>query len=308
MKKKLSLITILTICFILPFAASALAVDKIVSFGDSLSDNGPGDGYGFGVWSNGYVWLDYLADEMGVELEDRALGGAKTSGHIQYGDMFGLDWQVNLFLAEMPVGTDLSNTLFVIWAGGNDFLNITPEMDVSLVIGAAINNISDAVQSLLMVGAEKILVVNLPNLGVTPRFKDDPASAAGATMISETFNTYLKQTMCTYADMFPEPMFFMVDSFELLDYAIAKPGKFGLTNVTDADGAAVDYEGYLFWDAIHPTTATHKVIAAAACGQVKPWWLSRDMRKLQRKLRPLRTTLPFELECRIDAFFEKYNK
>ena len=52
--------------FYLPIATSALACNKIVSFGDSLSDNGPGDGYGFGVWINGYVWLDYLADEMGA--------------------------------------------------------------------------------------------------------------------------------------------------------------------------------------------------------------------------------------------------
>ena len=159
-----------------------------------------------------------------------------------------------------------------------------------------------------LVGAEKILVVNLPNLGVSPRYKDDPVSAAGATMIAEAFNGYLKQTICTYADIFPAPMFFMVDSFELVDYAIAKPDKFGFTNVTDADGEAVDYEGYLFWDTIHPTTATHQIIAAAACGQVKPWWLSRDMRKLQKKLRPLRTTLPFELECKIEAFFDGCNQ
>ena len=70
MKKKLTFITILTICFILPLAASAFACDKIVAFGDSLSDNGYADGYGFGIWSNGIVWLDYLADEMGVEPSD----------------------------------------------------------------------------------------------------------------------------------------------------------------------------------------------------------------------------------------------
>ena len=151
MKKKLMFIAILTICFVLPFAASTLACDKIVAFGDSLSDNGYADGYGFGIWSNGSVWLDYLADEMGVELEDRALGGAKTSGHNSgavdpNGDpIYGLDWQIAEFINDTPVGTDLSNTLFVIWCGGNDFLSMTPGTDPSLVIGFAINNISDAV-------------------------------------------------------------------------------------------------------------------------------------------------------------------
>ena len=125
-------------------------------------------------------------------------------------------------------------------------------------------------------------------------------------MLSSTFNDYLKQTMCTYADIFPGPHFYMVDTFELVEYAVAHPNKFGFTNVTDMDGLAVDYEGYLFWDAIHPTTKTHQIVAAAACGQVHPWRLSRGMRKLQKKLRPLRTTLPFELECKIEAFFAQF--
>jgi outer membrane lipase/esterase len=305
MRKKLTFIAILTICFVIPFAVSALACDKIVAFGDSLSDNGNADGYGFGVWSNGNVWLDYLADEMGVELEDRALGGAKTSGHESGATIYGLDWQVDQFLSETPVGTDLSDTLFVIWCGGNDFL-FMGDADINQVIGAAITNISDAVEALLLVGAENILVVNLPDLGVAPLYNSDPATAAGATMLAQTFNDYLKQTMCTFADIFPKPRFFMVDSFELVDYVAAHPRKFKFTNVTDMDGAGVDFEGYLFWDAIHPTTATHKIVAAAACGQVHPWGLSRDMRKLQRKLRPLRTRLPFEFECRIEAFFAQF--
>jgi phospholipase/lecithinase/hemolysin len=213
MKKKLTFITILTICFILPLAAASLACDKIVAFGDSLSDNGNADGYGFGIWSNGSVWLEYLADEMGVALEDRALGGAKTSGHNSGAPIYGLDWQIAGFINETPVGTDLSDTLFVIWCGGNDFLSLTADDDVSLVIGAAINNISGAVQALLMVGAENILVVNLPDLGAAPLNNGNPETAAAASMLSATFNDYLKQTMCTFADMFPEPRFFMVDSF-----------------------------------------------------------------------------------------------
>jgi phospholipase/lecithinase/hemolysin len=144
----------LAFLLILPASMPAFGWDKIIAFGDSLSDNGPEDGYGFGVASNGPVWLDYLADSMrDVELEDRALGGAQTDGPwIAEGTInIGMIQQINDYIASLPADADLSGILFSVWIGGNDFLALGPTEEV---ISAAITNINDALQSLVFTGAK----------------------------------------------------------------------------------------------------------------------------------------------------------
>ncbi len=78
MKKRALLVGALFLCLLFPFSTSAFAYSQIVAFGDSLSDNGPDDGWGIDVYSNGPVWIDYLAQDLGVGLLDMAYGGART--------------------------------------------------------------------------------------------------------------------------------------------------------------------------------------------------------------------------------------
>ena len=68
----------------------------------------------------------------------------------------------------------------------------------------------------------------------------------------------------------------LIDTYSLLDTAIANPAAYGLTNVTqpvwkgnltevtvaylDATGAA--QSGYLFFDDLHPTATGHALLAA----------------------------------------------
>lgn len=60
--------------------------NKIVAFGDELSDNGngsyahgttgsPANVYGFGTWTDGAVAVSYLASNLGMPLKDYAFGG-----------------------------------------------------------------------------------------------------------------------------------------------------------------------------------------------------------------------------------------
>lgn len=94
----------LMICAALFFSVPAMAFTNVVTFGDSISDNGlygvpypnpinnPGytnsmpwtnlttvsDAYGFGSYTDGKPWADRLADMLDAEMFNAAYGGATT--------------------------------------------------------------------------------------------------------------------------------------------------------------------------------------------------------------------------------------
>jgi len=84
--------------------------------------------------------------------------------------------------------------------------------------------------------------------------------------------------LCDLQEEFSDVTFYFVDSFEVTNYVISKRSKFGFTKkgVLKYPGFPKrpkyghSYEGYLWWDDIHPTTEGHKIIAAAAVSQADP--------------------------------------
>ena len=302
MKKGHLIILGLAILLILPASVPAYSWDRIVAFGDSLSDNGPGDGYGIGVATNGPVWLDYLAASMeGVELEDRALCGARSDGPLINNDTvnIGLIQQVSDYADTLLAGADLSHTLFTIWIGGNDFLAFGPYEEV---IDNAINNISDALQDLIDAGARDILVMNLPDLGLAPGVIYNPEADANAfTSASMTFNTSLSQLVCDFRGAYPKVKFYMADTFKLLQYAVKYSESLGFTNVDGMcglGGALPECAGYIFFDSIHPTTVTHQYLAALAVAQIKHGPVSRELKDALQKLNPIQPRMPFVVQCK----------
>ncbi|WP_235031247.1 SGNH/GDSL hydrolase family protein, partial [Geminicoccus flavidas] len=81
-------------------AASPPAFANVVVFGDSLSDTGNA-----GRFSNGPVWVEVLADRLGVELRAAQMGGSNFAvGGAQLDPAagpYGLRVQVDRFL-DMP--------------------------------------------------------------------------------------------------------------------------------------------------------------------------------------------------------------
>jgi outer membrane lipase/esterase len=71
-----------------------------------------------------------------------------------------------------------------------------------------------------------------------------------------------------------DPDIKLFDISDLMDDAIANPGAFGFTNVTDAcaqlPACIADPSTYLFWDGIHPTSATEAIISDAILSLVLP--------------------------------------
>ena len=73
---------------------------RLVAFGDSTTDDGvlyPNDPYGFNRFSNGPVWVDYLAESLKIDnISNFAYAGAFSD----YGNYYGHDWSGGLWQVE----------------------------------------------------------------------------------------------------------------------------------------------------------------------------------------------------------------
>jgi phospholipase/lecithinase/hemolysin len=243
-----------------PFAA-------VVSFGDSLSDttNNPAKGdYWEGRWSNGPLWDEYIAGDLGAALYDYAFAGSETSA---------LSNQVAV--AKVSDWNE-TNTLFTVWSGANDFIdnalaNGTSYASWEATATAAVSHIARAVSMLSDGGARYVLVLNLPDLSQLPAVETNAEFAAARSLIRDLasgFNTELASALSGLESQNPNLRLRLLDDFTLLDEFIANPSSYGFTVVTndalDALGdPAFDGPGadYLFWDVIHPTTKAHKLLS-----------------------------------------------
>lgn len=242
----------------------------ITVIGDSLSDTGrtfqtiglPPFPYYQGRVSNGPVWVEYLAPKLGLTynpLDNFSWAGARTDRSNSFTGLPGMLDELDELLSTTK---RLENqALYVVFGGSNDFIRIFAGEDPMVVIPEAVGNILSIVTQLRARGAKHIVVVDLPNLGLTPRARSgDPALAATATFLSAVFNNLLN-TALNSADK----KIVRVSAFNILNMLAANPAAFGLTNVTDQgigifpDSAAT----YLFWDDLHPTTAVHRIFATA---------------------------------------------
>jgi outer membrane lipase/esterase len=271
----------------LPAAASPYT--SMVVFGDSLSDSGnvalvpPALGGGSttqtitgntyvpnhpydvgtfsGAFSNGPVWATTAANALtGVPLTpslaggtNYAFGGATSAGLVQ---------QAGVYFA---MNSASPTALYVVAGGGNDARAVLQGADLATTITSYVQNISLIVSQLENGGAKHIIVWDTPNVGLAPA-----VAAQGGTAVGTTIATLMNQALFAAMANFTDVSIF--DIFGLGTSIFQDPGKFGLTNVTDACGAIAlaDCSKYEYWDGIHPTTAAHTIIADAFIAQAVP--------------------------------------
>jgi phospholipase/lecithinase/hemolysin len=200
------------VALVLAASTPGYAAERMIVFGDSLTDIGndylktrdlieggaplpfpvpPPSRYFEGRFSNGPVWIDYLARERGIhgallpsEHPDAdigsdsivyAYGGSGTYFENVTPGQFpvpGLLGQVADFTADLAAAGTTADpeALYVIWSGANDYLLADlglpgiPEPDPR----ASVGNILDAIAELEAAGARHFLVLNLPNLAYVP--------------------------------------------------------------------------------------------------------------------------------------------
>jgi phospholipase/lecithinase/hemolysin len=274
------LLLLIPILAILGFGAPARAgqITGIVAFGDSLSETGntylaagaPPAPYYDGHYSNGPIWLEYLAGRLGVTAPlpslvggtDNAWGGAQTGGGLSFLGTPNIGLQISTYLAANTLN---AHQLVTVWGGANDFLN-AGQTNPSIPIA----NLASEITTLANAGGKLFMVPNLPLLGDIPATNTFPQSERDAlNFLSSTFDTMLHSELNQLQQSLGVTIF-QPDINSLVQSAIANPGAYGFTNVTDsaiADGV-LSGQGYLFWDTVHPTTAGQQFISDIAFAMV----------------------------------------
>lgn len=322
MKKQIATVFFL-FSFMFPLKASASQkIEQIYTFGDSLSDVGnvfnatsqinnvgtPPPPYFNGRFSNGPVWVDYLAKRLQLQpvpfttIPAEAFSSPNGINYAFAGSSSGLNnavfptlpfpgmlAQVNLFTSGLMANQQQANpkALYIVWAGANDYLsgNVTgPQQPVA--------NISNAVTALAAAGAKNIMVLNLADLGKLPSTRSTPFSTQ-LTTLTNAHNFALARALITLNRSLPSVNIIPVDVNTLFKTVVKFPGVFGFTNVTEAcfknNAVCATPNQYLFWDDIHPSTMAHKQV------QILAFFL------LKSRTRYTQTTLLPELE--IDVAF-----
>lgn len=273
-KNTLSVLGSICLYFVVSSTAVAVPFGDVYVFGDSLSDSGnlftatgnPPFPYYNGRFSNGPVYSEVLADNLGTgPLTPSLLGGtnfawagARSGTDVPLGGGLAIpsvNTQATAYLANQG-GVATAGALHVVFGGGNDVADI---LDAGLngVTGAAfvlaaVNNVLNTVDVLIGSSANAILVPNLPDLGLTPRFQGNDVVA---TELSNQFNTALaaglfdRQTEVTEFDTFAF-MHGALDGF----LEQSAPCFNGVTVCANPDD-------YVFFDDFHPTALFHQQFA-----------------------------------------------
>ncbi|MBH8556016.1 SGNH/GDSL hydrolase family protein [Nostocaceae cyanobacterium CENA357] len=246
-------------------------------FGDSLSDAGmvfqatgklypPNPTYYQGRYSNGRIWIEYLSDRLHLSTEQTknfAYGGA-TTGSIANSYVPSLLKQVQSF-TQTHQKTN-SDALYVLWAGANDYLQGASSATVP------IKNVMSAINLLTDVGAKKILVANLPDLGKLPATRNT-TNSGNLSALTQAHNQGLRRSLKVLIQQDSKLQIATLDANGLYRDAMINPAMFGFTNVISpclsSSGICGNPDQFLFWDSIHPTTAAHRIIGETAFSAIQ---------------------------------------
>jgi phospholipase/lecithinase/hemolysin len=243
-------------------------------------------------FSNGKIYIERLARSIHLNSSAKAAFDPELAKATNYALGGGrarmggprpeveLSAQVGAFLSDVG-GIAPSDALYVIWIGGNDVRDalVASSLPESLgILGAALASEAANIGALAAAGATHFLVLNSPNLGVVPAVVGlGPQAVAGATLLSAGYNFGLAGTPIVGLDtvldgvelIFPGIEITRFDAFSFLNVVVEDGEAYGFSNTTTPcltffvaeDAVCKKPKAWMFGDGIHPTTATHALIA-----------------------------------------------
>jgi outer membrane lipase/esterase len=233
---------------------------RIVVFGDSLSDTGNA-----GRFSNGRVWVEFLADQYGFALKPSRMGGSNYAvGGARLDPGSGSNSLPAQVAAYLRANSPEPGTLYIIYGGGNDLLAAVGHPHAQSMVDTAVTALQGIVNDLAARGARDILVPNLPDVGITPAIRGQGRRAVeDATLLTNRFNTRVEAVLEARTHD-PSLRVHRLDVHALGERVRSDSASLGFTNIATPCNHQSGCEGYLFWDGVHPTTQAHRRLAEAA--------------------------------------------
>ncbi|CAF2370157.1 unnamed protein product [Rotaria sp. Silwood2] len=251
--------------------------DTIVTFGDSNTDTGnvynltghlwplvpP---YYQGRFTNGPVWIEnidvsnianYAYGDATIDNDNLVIGFTGPNKTI----VPSIRQQIVNYLTVTDISkTDLSRTLHIIWAGGNEYL-IDPHLSSDTVITSLLTAIDD----LLVVGIQHLIVINLPPLQSFPGANQNQRLS---TLINQ-HNNYLSSNLTQIQSDYTKVSIRTFDLYSSITEILSNNSIYTL-NKNDKCWNIIDYRvisqctnpnEYVFIDDYHFTSVIHQVIA-----------------------------------------------
>ncbi|MDA7742210.1 SGNH/GDSL hydrolase family protein [Francisellaceae bacterium] len=254
-----------------------LAVKRALSYLNPYYEN---VSYAVASAETGNNYIDDLKPSPWPVVHPGLCQGISDPG--KYSCVPGLLKQVHMYLEDVKSKPN-PKTLFILWAGGNDFYqNIVKLMTESKDdLSQPISNTVKAVKLLLKEGvpANNIYVLNLPNFSMVPaittlvgdKIKEawkQSMALQTISLVSKAYNLWLKAalTLQTYGEFSPAHVF-PVDSLFLNVYENKDNlhQKLGITTpvaITCVSAKKLPFcKGVLFYNDMHPTSQIHQYLA-----------------------------------------------
>jgi thermolabile hemolysin len=272
-------------------ATQGTQINKMIVLGDSLSDNQnlwnatqwqmPNQNSWFmGHFSNGHVWDEYAAENLKLPMYNWAVAGAAADSYIVIPGVLQQADSVITYMASAP-NYRYANTLFTVMIGGNDIVNYGRSVD------SILSAEQQGLEKLINAGARNILLMNLPDLSRAPVFQLRGDGVNIANQVAE-FNRRLPLMRDALQAKYGSALNIkMYDTKALVNDMFNFPAVYGVTNTTQSclninTDSTTNYlssqtlrsncsnpDSFIFWDTLHPTTHTHKVMADSVSAFVR---------------------------------------
>jgi phospholipase/lecithinase/hemolysin len=276
------------LALVLPALNALAGFSSMYVFGDSLSATSGGglqypppagtsaENYYDGRFSNGKVWVEYLAEQLGVSFDP-------THNFSNFGDDSEEVYN-NIVYGNYYPPADIATSLYVFWPGCSDCFALAIFQGTNSWtdgINNAMSNVTAVVDVLYSQGVRTLLLPNSVDISKVPFFtytadslgSDTNEVASLAASVHDQvpqYNAALAATVNQLRAKYPGLTIYAPDFYSQFDYLFSHPAEYGLTKTNiDAleDPALTDKsfdgpgENYLFWDYLHPTTKVHAAVA-----------------------------------------------